>query len=65
VREEADRGAAVLISSHLLTVVEDLCTDLLILVGGRPRFFGTVDEARRQFSQDRLEELFFTATEDP
>jgi ABC-2 type transport system ATP-binding protein len=64
VREEAERGAVVLISSHLLTVVEDLCTDLLILVGGRPRFFGTVESARVAFSQERLEELFFTATED-
>ncbi len=63
VREEAARGASVLISSHLLTVVADLCTDLLILVQGRRRFYGTVDEAREHYSSADLEELFFQATE--
>lgn len=62
VREEAARGATLLVSSHLLSLVEDLCTDLLIVVRGKRVFFGPIDEARSQFSEHRLEDLFFQAT---
>jgi ABC-2 type transport system ATP-binding protein len=65
-RDRAAAGAAVIISSHLLALVEDLCTDLLILHRGRSLFFGPVDEARTAFAgtDDRsLEEVFFRATE--
>src|SRR4029079_1306318 len=33
-------GKAIIISSHLLSLVEDICTDLLILDHGRARFSG-------------------------
>jgi ABC-2 type transport system ATP-binding protein len=59
-------GAAVVISSHLLSLVEDLCTHLLILDRGKRLFFGHVDEARAAFSGGApasLEEVFFRATE--
>lgn len=62
VREEAARGATLLVSSHLLSLVEDLCTDLLIVVRGRRVFFGPIEEARSRFSEERLEDLFFQAT---
>jgi ABC-2 type transport system ATP-binding protein len=65
-RDRADAGAAVIISSHLLALVEDLCTHLLILHRGQSLFFGPVDEARAAFAgtEDRsLEEVFFRATE--
>ena len=61
-REEAARGATRLVSSHLLSLVEDLCTDLLIVVRGKRVFFGPMEEARSQFSEHRLEDLFFQAT---
>ncbi|HET6251304.1 MAG TPA: ABC transporter ATP-binding protein [Tepidisphaeraceae bacterium] len=65
--ERARAGAAVLISSHLLALVEDLCTHLLILHLGKSLFFGKVEEARTAFStvdaDASLEELFFRATE--
>ena len=58
-----------LVSSHLLALVEDLCTHLLILHHGRSLFFGRVDEARTAFAAvDRdasLEDVFFRATEAP
>lgn len=63
VRDEAARGASVVLSSHLLSVVEDVCTDLLILVGGKRRWFGPIAEAREAFAGERLEDLFFRATE--
>jgi len=65
--ERAQRGAAIIISSHLLSLVEDLCTDLLILERGRSKFFGPIAEARTLFAGQTgaasLEEVFFRATE--
>jgi ABC-2 type transport system ATP-binding protein len=67
--ERAAEGAAVLISSHLLALVEDLCTHLLILHHGKSLFFGKIEEARTAFAavnqNSSLEELFFRATEMP
>jgi len=65
--QRAQAGAAILISSHLLALVEDLCTNLLILHHGRSLFFGKMEDARTAFAavdQDSsLEEVFFRATE--
>jgi ABC-2 type transport system ATP-binding protein len=67
VRDRAAAGAAVVVSSHLLGLVEDLCTHLLILHRGRPLFWGPVAEARAAFAgmdaDASLEEVFFRATE--
>ncbi len=67
IAERAKSGAAVIISSHLLSLVEDLCSHLLILHHGKRLFFGSVDEARREFDamegDASLEEVFFRATE--
>ncbi len=64
---QADEGAAFVVSSHLLALVEDLCTHLLILHRGRRLFFGPVAEARSAFAgldgDLSLEDLFFRATE--
>jgi ABC-2 type transport system ATP-binding protein len=64
--ERAAAGAAVVVSSHLLSLVEDLCTHLLILNKGRCLFTGTLDEARARYAglqgDASLEEVFFRAT---
>jgi ABC-2 type transport system ATP-binding protein len=64
--ERAAQGAAVMISSHLLAMVEDLCTHVLILSGGVQRFCGLIDELRTSFdgvdTTARLEDMFFAAT---
>jgi ABC-2 type transport system ATP-binding protein len=61
----AAAGAAVIVSSHLLSMVEDLCTHLLILRKGRALFCGPLDVARTMFAgatgDASLEELFFRA----
>jgi ABC-2 type transport system ATP-binding protein len=66
-RQRAAAGAAVIISSHLLSLVEDLCTDLLILDHGRRIFFGPVEDAKLAFANvsgdPSLEEMFFRATD--
>jgi ABC-2 type transport system ATP-binding protein len=67
IAERAAGGAAVIVSSHLLSLVEDLCTHLLILNKGRALFSGTLDEARAQYAglqgDASLEDVFFRATE--
>jgi ABC-2 type transport system ATP-binding protein len=64
--DRAAAGAAVMVSSHLLAMVEDLCTHVLILDRGVQRFFGAIGELRTSFQQDdpaaSLEEIFFAAT---
>ena len=66
IAERAALGAAVVVSSHLLSLVEDLCTQLLILNKGQRLFYGSLDEARSQYSvlqgAASLEEVFFRAT---
>ena len=65
--ERARAGVAVIISSHLLALVEDLCTHLLILHRGGRVFFGRMEEARAAFAgltgDASLETVFFRATE--
>ena len=55
-----------MISSHMLAMVEDLCTHVLILDRGKQRFFGPVKELRTSFDQTlsdaTLEDIFFAAT---
>jgi ABC-2 type transport system ATP-binding protein len=67
VRKYADAGAAVIISSHLLSLVEDLCTTVLILHHGRQVLNGKLADLRSQLNADgrheTLEELFFRLTE--
>jgi ABC-2 type transport system ATP-binding protein len=66
VAQRATAGAAIVLSSHLLSMVEDLCTHLLILARGQSLFCGTLAEASDRFpqmsGQASLEEIFFQAT---
>lgn len=49
--ERARGGMALLISSHLLHLVDEICTHLLILKQGRRVAHGTIDDVRRQFAE--------------
>ncbi len=55
-----------LISSHLLAMVEDICSHILLLDHGQQRFFGTIEELKDAFPGGddgaSLEEAFFLAT---
>jgi len=66
-RERAADGAAVVISSHLLALVNDLCTHLLIIHRGRQLFFGDAGHALKTFAAEEtdspLEAVFFRLTE--
>jgi ABC-2 type transport system ATP-binding protein len=64
--KRARAGAAIIISSHLLHLVEEICTRILILKNGRKIADGTLPEITQRFSGQsgdaNLEEIFFRAT---
>jgi ABC-2 type transport system ATP-binding protein len=66
IKEQAARGAAILVSSHLLSLMEGLCTHLVILHQGTCLFRGSLEEAATRFpgigGDQSLEEIFFQAT---
>jgi ABC-2 type transport system ATP-binding protein len=61
VLDHARAGAAVILSSHLLHLVEEICTRVLIMRRGRVLAFGTIAEivaTRPDLAGLRLEEVF-------
>lgn len=69
IRGRAAAGAAVILSSHQLSLVEDICTSILIMRKGRSLLLGELDQVRRNMEADgrreTLEDLFFRLTEGP
>ena len=64
VRTRASDGATVIISSHLLAVIEDVCSHLLVMQQGRSQYFGEAADLRRQYpNAETLEDAYFAATE--
>ncbi len=63
IRSRAERGVTVIISSHLLAMIQDVCTHLMVMQQGRLQYFGAVDQLKSQFpSAASLEEAYFEAT---
>lgn len=66
--KRARDGAAIIISSHLLHLVQEICSHILILKGGKKVIDGTLAEITQKFSEQggdaNLEEIFFRATSD-
>jgi len=64
--KRARGGAAIIISSHLLHLVQEICSRILILKNGRKIADGTLAEITQKFSESpgdaSLEEIFFRAT---
>ncbi|MBV9127297.1 MAG: ABC transporter ATP-binding protein [Verrucomicrobia bacterium] len=72
IRARAEAGAAIIVSSHLLSMLEEICTHLLILKSGQKVAGGTLAEVRAAFLDADgpggahaadLEEVFFRATD--
>ncbi len=69
IRMLAQRGKSVILSSHLLADVEDVCDRVCILYGGRKQAVGGVDEllsrqSLTQLTTDRLDESTLAAVSD-
>jgi ABC-2 type transport system ATP-binding protein len=59
--DHARSGAAVILSSHLLHLVEEICSRVLIMQRGRVLAFGTIDDivaSRPELAGLRLEDVF-------
>ncbi|MEO1530126.1 MAG: ABC transporter ATP-binding protein [Planctomycetota bacterium] len=65
IAEQGKRGATCLISSHLLSLVEDLCDHLVLIRKGAVLFCGSMRQAREEFGGETqsLEEVFFRLAE--
>jgi ABC-2 type transport system ATP-binding protein len=67
IRRRAQSGTAFIVSSHLLSLVEDICTHILVLHRGQVVVYGSLGEIRRQIDTggrtESLEELFFRLIE--
>ncbi len=66
-RQRAEAGTALVLSSHLLPLVEELCHRILVIAGGRVVALGTLADIRAQLSGPEgaaasLEELFIRIT---
>lgn len=63
-KSRAEGGAALLLSSHLLSLVEELCDRILVIAGGRAVAFGSLADIRAQLSSKdgTLEDLFIQIT---
>ena len=63
----ANAGAAVILSSHLLNLVEELCTKMLVVRQGRCVAYGTIDSiiaAHPELAGLPLEDVFLALTGD-
>lgn len=67
IRSRAASGASVLISSHLLTLVENMCTSILVLDRGRMLLHTSLEGLRRRLAEEgrseTLQDHFFRLTE--
>mgnify|MGYP001058502323 FL=1 len=67
IRERAQAGAAIIISSHLLSLFENLCTHIMVLNLGECRRFGTMRDVLNEVGQTNnnstLEEAYFSITQ--
>jgi ABC-2 type transport system ATP-binding protein len=66
IKKRAREGATIVLSSHLLTLLEEVCTHVLILKKGEKIADGTLAEVAQRFSNGdshvNLEEVFIRAT---
>jgi len=65
-KERSLAGTTVLVSTHQLSIAEEMADRIGIILGGRLIAVGTRDELRRQSgAADALEEIFLSLTADP
>ena len=65
-RKLADAGRVVLVVTHSLSYIRDLCDNVLMLApGGYPAFFGTVQELDAAFGGKPWADIFDQVTADP
>ncbi|MHA2031982.1 MAG: hypothetical protein ACW99Q_21635, partial [Candidatus Kariarchaeaceae archaeon] len=56
------QGKTILISSHILPIVEELCDRIGIINNGQLLTVGTIDDIKKQTQTSTLEEAFISIT---
>lgn len=54
IRELADQGATILLSSHQMNIVEELCDRIFLIHQGREVSYGTVQEIKEKYGNYRV-----------
>jgi len=63
IRQRAASGVTVILSSHLLAMIQHVCTHVLVMQSGQVEFFGTTAGLRiRHPEATTLEDAYFAAT---
>ena len=57
-KEYAENGKTVFISTHILDVVENLCTKIAVIQKGKIKYIGSVDELKSIEDNETLEDSF-------
>lgn len=52
------KGSTVILITHYMNEVEDLCDRILLLKDGKAAAYGKLDEIKKQFELDSLEDIF-------
>lgn len=52
--EEKDRGATIIFSDHVMTNVEELCDQLIMIQDGKIELNGSIQDIRQSFGKTRL-----------
>jgi ABC-2 type transport system ATP-binding protein len=69
IQRRSEAGASVILSSHLLHLVEELCDTLVIIQNGTRIAWGTIDDLKWKIAQGRsdmsLEDAFLQITTEP
>jgi len=64
-KAQANEGRAVLVSSHILTELADMCTHVAVMHRGKLRAMGSVDEIAQRFSSASMRPIKLTVLRDP
>lgn len=64
-REYAEKGNTIILSSHILQIVENLCDEVILIKKGKSLYFGNLKDLKERFgSRYNLEEIYMEMFED-
>lgn len=55
IQKEKDKGKTILITTHIMSFVEEVADEIVFLLDGKIYFKGTVDALKKQMNNDNLE----------
>ncbi|MCR4688299.1 MAG: ABC transporter ATP-binding protein [Saccharofermentans sp.] len=58
-KELKSEGRCIILSTHIFSVAEDLCDEIAILIDGKIRAQGSVDDLKKLTGKDTFEQAFF------